>query len=504
MDYVKIFDTTLRDGEQSPGCSMNTEEKVRLAKQLEKLGVDTIEAGFPIASPDDFKAVQAIAKVLKKPEVCALARAKEEDIKTAYQAIKDAKKPRIHTFLATSDIHLQYKLKMTKEQALKQAVEMVKLAKSLCSRVDFSPEDAARSDKKYLFAILKAVIEAGADTINIPDTVGYAMPQEFGDLIAEIIKNVPLITKKGIIVSTHCHNDLGLAVANSLAGVVTGARQVEGTINGIGERAGNASLEEVVMALQTRKAFYKIKTGINTKEIYRTSKLLTKITGVVVQPNKAIVGANAFAHEAGIHQDGILKQRETYEIMRPEDIGIEKSKLVLGKHSGRHAFFQRLTELGYKLSKEELEKAFLQFKILADQKKEVFDEDLELIASEGSSEMEKTYTLEKLNVVCGTLGMPTASIELRHKSGVLYQNSEIGAGPVDAAYQAINKIAKVKTKLLEFAMNAVTEGIDAQAVVHVRVQINKKVYSGAGSSNDIVVASVKAYLKAINKYLGRG
>ena len=492
-DYVKIFDTTLRDGEQSPGCSMNIEEKVRLAKQLEKLGVDTIEAGFPIASPDDFSAVSEISAILKNAEVCGLARALEKDIKKAWDAIKKAKKPRIHTFLATSDIHLKYKLKMTRKEALKQAVLMVKYAKSLCDRVDFSPEDAARSDKLYLYEVLSAVIEAGADTINIPDTVGYAMPEEFGELIADIIKNVPLIKKKNIIVSTHCHNDLGLAVANSLAGVINGASQIECTINGIGERAGNASLEEVVMAISTRKGFFNLKTGIITKEIYPTSKLLTQITGVKVQPNKAIVGANAFAHEAGIHQDGILKQRETYEIMKPEDLGINKTKLILGKHSGSHAFNDRLNELGFNLNKEELEDAFIKFKVLADKKKNVYDEDIALIASESGKVIKETYILKTLNVVCGTHGLPTASIILIDKDGKEHAEAKIGDGPVDAIYQAVNSILGIKNKLLEFLIKEVTEGIDAQAVV--------TVYFGRGSSTDIVVASAHAYLNALNKYL---
>ncbi len=497
-NYVKIFDTTLRDGEQAPGNSMNLDEKVRLALQLERLGVDVIEAGFPIASPDDFAAVQAIARQCKKAEVCGLARATEKDIQCAFDAIKEAKKPRIHTFLATSEIHLKHKLKKTEAEVLEMAISAVRFARSLCERVDFSPEDACRSNRGFMFKVLEAVIAEGADTLNIPDTVGYTTPEEYADLIAAIIREVPGADK--VIISTHCHDDLGMAVANSLAGVKAGARQIECTINGIGERAGNAALEEVVMALQTRSDYYGIHTGINTKEIYPSSKLLSSITGVPVQPNKAIVGANAFAHESGIHQDGVLKQRATYEIMQPTDVGIDSNKIVLGKHSGRHAIKDRLETLGYELSAEELEDVFVKFKELADKKKQIFDADLHLLVNEGDL-TENAYTFKNLKVVCGNKTTPCAEMIVVSPAGDEIFSEAVGDGPVDAAYGAVNKILQVENQLMEYSVNAITEGIDAQATVNVQVMVDGQIYSGNSNDTDIVVASVKAYLDCLNRAL---
>lgn len=500
-DVVKIFDTTLRDGEQSPGYSMNTAEKIRLALQLEKLGVDVIEAGFPIASPDDFTAVEEIANKLTIPEICALARAREEDISTAFKAIKNAKKPRIHTFIATSDIHMKYKLKMSKEEVLKRAIAAVQQAKSLCDRVDFSPEDAARSDRGFLAEVITAVIEAGADTINIPDTVGYSTPEEFGDLIKFLIENTP---SDGIIFSTHCHNDLGLAVANSLAGVKNGARQIECTINGIGERAGNASLEEAVMSIHTRKDFFKVTTNINTEEIIPTSQLLSRITGKGVQPNKAIVGANAFAHEAGIHQHGMLCNEETYEIMKPAAVGWTSNKLVLGKHSGRHALNDRLAELGFNIEKTELNQIFERFKKLADKKKDIFDEDIEMIASESlaASKSPKAFTMDQVQVSCGSHSIPTASVSLIDSTEAVITDANVGDGPIDAIYRGISRLTGVNdTKLLEYSIQTVTEGMDAQAVITIKFEKDGRTYSGRASNTDIIVASAQAYLNGINRYL---
>jgi len=501
-NVVKIFDTTLRDGEQAPGYSMNIEEKIRLALQLEKLKVDVIEAGFPIASPDDFTAVKEIAAHLKSPEICALARASEKDIITAHKAIKAAKKPRIHTFIATSEIHMTHKLKMNHNEVLKKIVESVTLAKSLCKRIDFSPEDAVRSDKQFLIEAVTAAIESGADTINIPDTVGYSTPNEFGSLIKYLIENTP---SKNIIFSTHCHNDLGLAVANSLAGVQNGAGQIECTINGIGERAGNASLEECVMALKTREKLYKSSTRIETKEIVPTSQLLTRITGRGVQANKAIVGANAFAHEAGIHQHGMLCNQETYEIMKPEDIGWKSNNLVLGKHSGRHALKERLEKVGFKIKKEELIQIFQKFKDLADKKKEIYDEDIEMIASESLEEMNtnQAFTINQVQVSCGTHSLPTASVEIKDMEGKTLTDANIGDGPIDAIYKGISKLTKIETTLKEYSIQTVTEGIDAQAVITIKFEKEGKIYSGRASDTDIIVASALAYLNGINRYLQR-
>ena len=498
-EVVKIFDTTLRDGEQCPGASMNTEQKIKVAQALDSLGVDIMEAGFPIASKDDFNAVKEISSVVKKASVCGLARAVEKDIKTCFNAIEKAKKPRIHTFLATSNLHLEYKLKITKDEALKKAVEMVRFARSLCRDIEFSPEDASRSDLGFLYEILSAVIEVGASTLNIPDTVGYCLPTEFGDFIKKIKENTKGIEKA--VISVHCHNDLGLATANALSAVKNGARQVECTVNGIGERAGNSALEEVVMNIKTRKDYFKgLKTNISTKEIHHTSKLVSSMTGFHVQRNKAIVGANAFAHESGIHQDGILKHRETYEIMKAEDIGLNKNKLVLGKHSGRHALKDRLNSLGIELNEEELKKTFERFKDLADKKKEVFDEDLEAIVNDEISLQNKRFSLENLQVVCGTSIIPTATVKIKEKDKESLEISEIGTGPVDAIYKAIDKCTGAKNKLVEFSLNAVTEGIDALAEVVVKIESKDgKSFIGKGAHTDIVVASAKAYLSAINK-----
>lgn len=497
-EYVRIFDTTLRDGEQSPGASMNVEEKVIIAKQLARLGVDVIEAGFAISSPGDFEAVKRISREVEGPIVCSLARAKLDDIDRAWEALKGAPKPRIHTFISTSDIHLKHQFRMTREEAKKRAVEMVKRARGHVDDVEFSPMDASRSDAQYLYEVLEAVIAAGASTVNIPDTVGYAIPSEFGALISGIKKNVGNIDKA--VISVHCHNDLGLAVANSLAAVINGARQVECTINGIGERAGNASLEEIVMILRTRKDILNIDTKIITEHIYPTSRLISSITGIMVQPNKAIVGDNAFAHESGIHQDGLLKEKTTYEIMKPESIGLAQSTLVMGKHSGRHAFKSRLKELGYELSEENLNKAFERFKVLADQKKEVFDEDIEAIVADEVLRIEipERFKLDKLSVTSGTESTPTATVEM-YIDGRHVKETGSGDGPVDAAYKTIAKMTKTKSRLLKFSVNAITGGTDAQGEVTVRLQEDDHIVLGQGAHTDIIVASAKAYINALNK-----
>ncbi len=501
-DIVRIFDTTLRDGEQSPGYSMSTQEKIRLAVQIEKLGADVLEAGFPAASPDDYTAVKNISQKLHSIEVCGLARAIESDIVTTWDAIKDAQKPRIHTFIATSALHMQYKLKKTPNEILKMTEDAVKLAKSLCKRVDFSPEDAGRSDRNFLKEVVEVAISCGADVINIPDTVGYLQPEEFGDLIAYLIGHCK--GGKNVIFSTHCHNDLGLGVANSLAGVQAGARQVECTVNGIGERAGNAALEEVVMAIKTRPLFYGLSTNINTKEIMRTSNLLRKITGQPVQPNKAIVGRNAFAHESGIHQHGMMAKRETYEIMKPEDIGISKSQIILGKHSGGAALRSRLSELGYEIKDEAFLDIFKKFKNLADKKKIIEDADLDALMLGEFQKNISEFTLVSVDAHCGTKQQASATVTLKTKvEGVVTQNA-LGTGPVDAAFKAIEKITKKLGKLTEFRMDAVTEGLDAQAVVSLTLTTNQeKRFFGRSGNTDVVVASVCAYLDAINKVTQR-
>jgi 2-isopropylmalate synthase len=493
---IRIFDTTLRDGEQSPGASMNVEEKVMIAKQLARLGVDIIEAGFAYSSPGDFEAVRRIAQEVEGPIICSLARARPEDIDRAWEALKGAPKIRIHTFLSTSDIHLKYQFRMTREEAKKRAVEMVQRARGYVDDVEFSPMDASRSDPSYLYEVLEAVIDAGAGTINIPDTVGYAIPQEFGRLIRGIREKVPNCSKA--VISVHCHNDLGLAVANSLAAVLEGAGQVECTINGIGERAGNTALEEIVMGLRTRKDFYGADTRINTEEISKTSRLVSKITGMVVQPNKAIVGANAFAHTSGIHQDGLLKEKTTYEIMRPESVGLVDSKLVMGKLSGRHAFRQRLEELGYALTDEEINRAFDRFKRLADQKKEIYEEDLEVIVSEEIAKISERVALKWLHVESGTDKVPTATVELEIDGRPVKQTGT-GDGPVDAVYRTIAAMTQTKSRLLMYAVKAITGGTDAQGEVSVRLEEGGRTVSGHGADTDIIVASARAYLNALNK-----
>lgn len=494
---IKIFDTTLRDGEQCPGASLNREEKLDIARQLAKLNVDVIEAGFAIASPGDFEAVSAVAMQVKGPVICSLARAKKEDIQTAYNAVKHSERPRIHTFLGTSPIHMEKKLRMTPDQVFETAIKMVEFAKSLCPDVEFSPEDAGRSDPNFLYKIIAAVINAGATTINVPDTVGYTTPWEFGSLIKGIIEKIPQIKEKNITISVHCHNDLGLATSNSLAALIAGADQIECTINGIGERAGNASLEEIVMTLKTRKDFFNCDTNINTKEIYKTSRLVSNLTGLLVQPNKAVVGSNAFAHEAGIHQAGILRARETYEIMKPEDIGILESKLVLGKHSGRNAFADKLKEMGYGLTEDNLQKAFVKFKELADKKKEITERDLEAIVAGEIYLIPETFAIDAIEVCSGTKKEPTANVTLLYKSKP-YSAKEAGAGPVDAVYKAIDKITKINAPLLDYSIQAITGGTDAQGEVIVRIKENGKIYVGHGASTDIIIASAKAYLSAIN------
>ncbi|MBK9307559.1 MAG: 2-isopropylmalate synthase [Nitrospira sp.] len=493
---IRIFDTTLRDGEQSPGASMNVEEKVMVAKQLARLGVDIIEAGFAYSSPGDFEAVRRIAQEVEGPTICSLARARPEDIDRAWEALQGAPKVRIHTFLSTSDIHLKHQFRMTREQAKRRAVDMVQRARGYVDDVEFSPMDASRSDPAYLCEVIEAVIAAGAGTINIPDTVGYAVPQEFGALIKGICDRVP--NSKQAVISVHCHNDLGVAVANSLAAIINGAGQVECTINGIGERAGNTSLEEIVMGLRTRTDFYQADTGIKTDEIAKTSRLVSKITGMVVQPNKAIVGANAFAHTSGIHQDGLLKDKTTYEIMRPESIGLVESQMVMGKLSGRHAFRQRLEELGYKLNEEEVNHAFERFKKLADQKKEIFEEDLEVIVSEELSKMADRITLTALRVSSGTSQVPTATVELEVDGKAMAQTGT-GDGPVDAVYRTIAEITQTKSQLLMYVVKGITGGTDAQGEVSVRVQEDGRTVTGHGADTDIITASARAYLNALNK-----
>ena len=494
---IQIFDTTLRDGEQSPGASMNIEEKLEVAKQLARLKVDVIEAGFPISSVGDFEAVKAVAETVKGPAVAGLCRAGKMDIDRAWEALKFAKKPVIHTFIATSDIHLEKKLKKTRDEVLEIAVAAVKHAKGYCEDVEFSAEDAARSDFDYLCQVVEAVIDAGATVVNIPDTVGYAIPSEYGAMIGKLIARVPNSSKA--IISVHCHNDLGLATSNSLSAVANGAGQIECTINGIGERAGNAALEEVVMAINTRPDLLNVKTGINTTEIYRASRLVSDVTGLSVQVNKAIVGANAFAHEAGIHQHGVLQEKRTYEIMDAQAIGLAESKLVLGKHSGRHAFEGKLKSLGFNLNKAELDKAFERFKALADKKKELFDEDLETIVADEVQAIPAKYKLAYMNVMTSLDGIPTATIRLKTDDGEIIE-AGVGVGSVDAVYKTIDKMVDAQYRLADFNIKSVTGGTDALGEVTVKLEArNSEVYTGRGASLDIVEASAKAYLNAVNK-----
>jgi 2-isopropylmalate synthase len=521
-NYVRIFDTTLRDGEQSPGATMTSAEKLEVARALSRLGVDVIEAGFPAASPDDLEAVRRIAVEVGRPGeggrapiICGLARTTRSDIDAAWEAVRHAAHPRIHTFLATSPLHMRYKLRMDPEEVVERVREMVAYARSLCADVEFSPEDAGRSEPEFLYLVLGEAIKAGATTLNIPDTVGYTTPDEFGALIAGIVANTPGI--ENCVVSVHCHNDLGLATANTLAGIQAGARQAEVTINGIGERAGNTALEEVVMALRTRPHTFNCTTGIDAAQIVRTSKLVSNYTGMPVQPNKAIVGANAFAHEAGIHQDGMLKHQQTYEIMLPETVGLTRSRLVLGKHSGRHALKIRLQEMGYDMSPQDLDRAFERFKQLADKKKTITDADLEALIEDQVYQSQEVFSLDGLQVACGTMGMPTATVRLRGPDGQSHIQAAVGTGPVDAAYKAIDAIIQARNKLLEFNVHAVTEGIDAIGEVTVRLQAENgsqrtrtspqteasyvRTFGGYGADTDIIVASAKAYLAALNKFL---
>lgn len=497
---IKIFDTTLRDGEQSPGCSMNLSEKVEMALQLEKLGVDIMEAGFAIASPGDFSSVKTIAQRIKHSTVASLARALPKDIDAAAEALRGAEFPRIHTFLATSDIHMKYKLKKSPEEVLETATAMVKYAKKYCSDVEFSAEDASRTNPTFLYQVLEAVIQAGATTVNVPDTVGYTSPEEIFAFIKGIKENVPSIDKA--IISVHCHNDLGLAVANSLAAARAGAGQIECTVNGIGERAGNAALEEIVMNLATRKDIYGLETNIRTKEIYKTSRLLSNITGVRVQPNKAIVGENAFAHESGIHQHGVMANKSTYEIMTPESIGLTEKKLVLGKHSGRHAFEERIRELGYELDEEALQKAFEQFKVLADKKKDVSDKDIEALVCRKVVQVPEAYKLDRFVINSGNTITTTSSVRLLSKTGhVLEEVVSSYDGPIDASYKAIEMLVGKKFILEDFVINSVTGGTDAQGEVNVKIRCNDEIYNGHGVSMDIVEASILAYISAINNML---
>ncbi|GMT41655.1 MAG: 2-isopropylmalate synthase [bacterium] len=497
MPKITIFDTTLRDGEQSPGFSMNIDEKLQLAHQLAALRVDVIEAGFPVSSSGDCKAVNEIAKKVKGPVICGLARMLEKDIKASADALKPAARKRIHVFISTSDVHIKYQLKKTKTQVTAMTRTGVKLAKRFTKDVEFSCMDATRTDPKFLYDIIAQAVEAGATTVNIPDTVGYTVPEEFCCLIDGIIENVPDIKKAAL--SVHCHNDLGLAAANSLAAVNHGVRQIECTINGIGERAGNASLEEIVMAIKTRRDFFKHSTGINTTEIYKTSKLLTAITGVPVQPNKAIVGENAFAHEAGIHQDGVIKRRETYEIMTPRSIGLKDSRMVLGKHSGRAAFRKKMKALGFKLDGGQLDAAFVRFKQLADKKKKVFDEDLEAVAGEEIATRHQTYELVYFHAATGSQTIPTATVKLKKKDGAWTQ-SAIGAGPIDAIYNAIDSITGLKGKLVNYSVRAATADKDAVGEVTVQVEFEKGVrVRGISASTDTVEASTRAYVNALNR-----
>ncbi len=519
-NIVRIFDTTLRDGEQSPGASMTAAEKLEVARALARMGVDVIEAGFPAASPDDLEAVRRIAQEIgnstegtQVPVICGLARAIQADIDKAWEAVRGASHPRIHTFIATSDIHLQYKLKMERSAVVEQIRRMVAYARGLCEDVEFSPEDAGRSDPEFLYQVLEVAIQEGASTLNIPDTVGYTMPDEFGALIAGIIQHTPGIDQ--CVVSVHCHNDLGLATANTLAGIRAGARQAEVTMNGIGERAGNTALEEVVMILYARHQALNLNTNIDTTQLARVSKLVSNYTSMSVQPNKAIVGANAFAHEAGIHQDGMLKNHLTYEIMRPETVGVSQSRLVLGKHSGRHALKEHLVSLGYALDEEALNKIFVRFKILADKKKTITDADIEALISDEIYQHKVIFTLDGLQVACGTMGLPTATVRLIGPDGQVHIHAAIGTGPVDAAFKAVDAIVQAKNTLVEFVIHAITEGIDALGEVTVRIASNEapavmnaqreterlSTFGGYGADTDILVASAKAYLSALNKML---
>ncbi len=501
-ERVFIFDTTLRDGEQAAGTSLNVQEKLEIARQLEALGVDIIEAGFPITSQGDFEAVRLIARELHNATVCALSHANEEAIDRAWEAIKSARQGRIHIFLSTSSLHLAYQLKKSQEDVLKLAAAMVARAKKHLDDVEFTPMDSTRTDTKFLYQVLETVIEAGATTVNIADTVGYALPDEFGKLIEGVFKNVPNIAKA--VVSVHCHNDLGLGVANSLEAIRKGARQVECTVNGIGERAGNAALEEVVMAIKTRSDLFHITTKIDTTQIYRTSRLVSELTGFIVPQNKAIVGKNAFRHQSGIHQDGIIKKANTYEIMDPRAVGVPASALVLGKLSGRHAFKERLLELGFSLDETALNHAFKAFKELADKKKDVTDRDIQSLIGEELRTATETYHLDHVGVSCGNHSMPTATVRLIGPNKEILADAALGTGPVDAVYKAINRIVRVPNVLTEFSVSSITEGIDALGEVLIRIESDGATFTGRGSDTDIIVSSAKAYMNALNRLLVTG
>ena len=501
LDRVLIFDTTLRDGEQSPGASLNVQEKVDIAHQLARLGVDIIEAGFPITSKGDFEAVQRIAREVEGVTVCGLARALPADVDRAAEAVSDAENGRIHVFVSSSDIHLTHQIRKSREDVLKMAGEMVRRAKSYVSDVEFSPMDATRSDVDYLCEMLAIAIDAGATTINIPDTVGYTVPDEYAKLMTSILKQVP--GAEDTVISVHCHDDLGMAVANSLAAVRAGARQIECTMNGIGERAGNCSLEEVVMALRTRADVFGIDTRVNSNEIFKTSRMVSSYTGMLVQANKAIVGANAFAHESGIHQDGVIKERATFEIIDATSVGLSDNRLVLGKLSGRRAFRQRLEELGYHLSEKDLNQAFERFKDLADKKKDVSDRDIEaLVADEVRGPIE-VYRLDHVQVSCGDHSIPTATVTLIGPDDTSLTDSAAGTGPVDAVYEAINRVIMVPNKLIEFSVQSVTAGIDALGEVTIRIQSDGRIFGGRAANTDIIVASARAYMNALNKLIAK-
>lgn len=499
MDKVIIFDTTLRDGEQAAGGMLNYQEKLEIARQLDKLGVDVIEAGFPVSSEGDFEAVKSIAAEIENATVCGLARAHPKDIDRAWEAIKGARRPRIHVFVSASDIQMVHQLKKNRQQVLELARDMVARAKGYTEDIEFSPMDASRADPEFIYQILEAVIDAGATTVNIPDTVGYAIPGEFGQLIKGIIEHVPNIEKA--VISVHCHDDLGLSVANSLEAVRQGARQVECTINGIGERAGNASLEEIVMAIKTRSDFFNLSTNVDSRQIYKTSRRVSELTGFAVQPNKAIVGANAFRHQSGIHQDGILKMPKTYEIMDPRTVGIPASSLVMGKLSGRHAFRERLAELGYTLNEDDFHRAFVAFKELADKKKEVTDRDIESLVAEELRTVTEVYHLDRLQVTTGDRGVPTAAVRLIGPGDKILADAALGTGPVDAVYQAINRLVGLPNTLTEFSVKSVTEGIDAIGEVLIRIESDGVTYTGRGADTDIIVASARAYINALNRLL---
>ncbi len=495
MNKIIVFDTTLRDGEQSPGASLDIKEKVQIARQLKLLNVDIIEAGFPIASEGDFEAVKAISKTIKGVTIAALARAVEADIKRAAEALAEANKSRIHIFLATSEIHRNFKLGKAKKEIIKMAVKSIKFAKGFTDNIEFSPEDATRTEYEFLAEVVEAVIDAGATTVNIPDTVGFTVPEQYGELITSLKSNVRNIDKA--VISVHCHNDLGLATANSLAAIKAGAKQVECTVNGIGERAGNAAMEEIVMALKTRIEYFNMDSNINTKEITATSKLVSGLTGLRVQRNKAIVGGNAFSHQSGVHQDGIIKERSTYEVMNPENIGLQSTSLVLGKLSGRNAFKERINKLGYELTKIELDHAFKQFKLLADKKKDIFDEDLEALVQDEKIEVPHIFELECHNISCGPV--PTAGVRVRIGKDKIVENASTGDGPIDALFKAIDLSTGISAKLIDYNIRGITGGKDALGEINIEVEANNKIIKGKAVSTDITEGSGKAYLNAINK-----